>query len=274
MNHVFLIVDTGTYESIIQSGFLRSEFAPSEARTTIRRDYPDGYTGVYFYGNETYLEFLKAEGGPFPLGSFGIATGYETEGEIDRIKRQLEKTTDPATVEVDRERQGKPVKWFTALTVPSYPDCEGPHLWGMEYARSFVGDWLGDHNTELAGSICQKDVLTAYAQELGIKPLSDNALLKDIVSIEAVADAEQSESISSQLKSLGWRQQSGENCRMLESNTTTISLRPARDGASGGISKIGFSLSKNAGSERKMRFGSSKLVISGTSAEWYFDTSV
>src|SRR5262249_49624600 len=59
LNHFYLTLDHATYSAIKNDEFLRHEFAASEERTTVRKDRT--YTGLYFYGTNTYFEFFDAE---------------------------------------------------------------------------------------------------------------------------------------------------------------------------------------------------------------------
>ena len=55
-----LVRDVGkTFRAADASEYLRTEFAPFERRTT--KSGSDSWTGLYFYGESTYFEFLAAE---------------------------------------------------------------------------------------------------------------------------------------------------------------------------------------------------------------------
>src|SRR5438045_1439540 len=56
LNHFYLTLDSATFRELQNSPFLRKEFAPCEERTTVRKD--TTYTGLYFYGINTYFEFF------------------------------------------------------------------------------------------------------------------------------------------------------------------------------------------------------------------------
>ena len=62
LNHVLLTLDSSTYAAARDSQFLRESFAGSEERHT-KVDSGDSWTGLYFYGRHSYLEFFPPEDG-------------------------------------------------------------------------------------------------------------------------------------------------------------------------------------------------------------------
>src|ERR1043166_8884463 len=78
LNHFFVVLDHDTYAAIDANAFLTREFAPFERRTTVRND--RSYTGVYFYGTNTYFEFFDAT---TQKGTAGIAFSPEMPGAIE-----------------------------------------------------------------------------------------------------------------------------------------------------------------------------------------------
>ena len=79
LNHVYRVLDTETFRAADASEYLRSEFAPFERRTTKSGD--DSWTGLYFYGESTYFEFLAADPKrDRPVGQSGVAFGDRAGG--------------------------------------------------------------------------------------------------------------------------------------------------------------------------------------------------
>ena len=64
LNHLYTVLDTATYKAIEADPFWRTQFAPSERRTTVRTD--ETYTGLYFYGVNTYFEIFDIADSPHP----------------------------------------------------------------------------------------------------------------------------------------------------------------------------------------------------------------
>src|SRR5207249_9005285 len=67
-----------------------------EKRTTVRKDAV--YTGLYLYGERTYLELLHPESASFGAPS-GIAYGVEERGGLDDLRDAL---PDPRLEEIAR----------------------------------------------------------------------------------------------------------------------------------------------------------------------------
>src|SRR5207248_2030456 len=76
LNHFYVTPDRETFAAAEASDFVR-RFAALEKRTTVRRD--TTYTGLYLYGEHTYLELLHPDSASFGAPS-GIAYGVEEPG--------------------------------------------------------------------------------------------------------------------------------------------------------------------------------------------------
>src|SRR6185503_282178 len=88
LNHFYVVIDSATYKDIEQSSFLRGEFAVTEQRTTVRTDMT--YTGLYFYGTNTYFEFFDVSSDTSrQIGYSGFALGVDREGELQAINSEL-----------------------------------------------------------------------------------------------------------------------------------------------------------------------------------------
>jgi len=268
-NHLFLSVNALTYQEIVTSDFLRNEFAVSETRTTVRVDYPDGYSGLYFYGDETYFEFFDAENSAFSLASFGIASGFEKKGQVEKVKKQIDATSSPYSYVVDRAVDDKKIDWFTALISNTKKGHGNASVWAMEYKDTFIKSWLG-YSSELDGSILQSDVLKSYAIKLRQTKLRQKALMKDIISIDVAMEDQHLQGYADQFVALGWKMTDKGDCKMLTSRNTDVQLCPVSKERGVGIYKIGFSLHREHLGSQKMTFGSSTLTFNGKKAEWDF----
>jgi hypothetical protein len=57
LNHFYLIVDSSTYRDIVESDFIKNEFAHFEERTTVVGE-GESCSGAHVYGENTYFEFF------------------------------------------------------------------------------------------------------------------------------------------------------------------------------------------------------------------------
>jgi len=103
LNHFYVVIDSATYKEIEQSPFLRRELAVTEQRTTVRTD--RSYTGLYFYGTNTYFEFFDvASDTSRQVGFSGIALGVDQSGELQAVAKELSaEHRAPARQEMDVE---------------------------------------------------------------------------------------------------------------------------------------------------------------------------
>jgi hypothetical protein len=63
-NHITIFLSPETYAAILQSPFLRDEFSAFQEKAVQRDGGAWSYTGIFIWGQHTYLELFKA--GPFP----------------------------------------------------------------------------------------------------------------------------------------------------------------------------------------------------------------
>ena len=173
LNHVYMVPDLETYEALRDSELLRS-FAVVEERTTRRGDLT--YTGLYLYGQRTYLEFLKPDAAAgFPAGSTGVAFGVEVEGGLERLAAALEDEGVPSfAAPITRSLTGAPgqggepeqVPWFDILGFQAATTEQRLQLFAMEYDPAFLARFHAPDG-HLAGRIDRAAVLARYAEVLG-----------------------------------------------------------------------------------------------------------
>jgi hypothetical protein len=156
LNHFYVTVDPKTYASCEASPFLKENFAVFEKRTTVRADRT--YTGIYFYGLDTYFEFFEA-GRKNSETHSGVAFGMETPGVAARLGGAGKVMT------ITRDFQGQALPWFVQVT----PPWTGPVLrtWMMEYIPEFTARWHPE--LRASPSLRRQDVLALYAAALGAR---------------------------------------------------------------------------------------------------------
>lgn len=172
LNHVYFVPDLETYEALRDSALLRS-FAVVEERTTRRGD--TSYTGLYLYGERTYLEFLRPDpAAGFPAGSTGVAFGVELEGGLERVAAALDDEGVPsfagpitrALEAGDEEADPEQVPWFDILGFQAATTTQRLQLFAMEYDPGFLDRWHAPEGGA-SGRIDRAAVLARYAEVLG-----------------------------------------------------------------------------------------------------------
>jgi hypothetical protein len=186
LNHFFAVLDTPTYKAIEADQFWRTEFAPNERRTTVRTD--ETYTGLYFYGANTYFELFDVADSPRPavIGDCGVAFGVEVGGDIALLKEKLGDELETSTQPITRLYRGEQVPWFYMATLRSLPYELPTTTWLMEYHPEFLKRWNteagGDHGR---GGVRRRDILARYAAVLA--PVRE-PVLHDVVGLTVAVD--------------------------------------------------------------------------------------
>lgn len=201
LNHLYVVPDQETYDALCRSEFLRESLAVSEERETVRRD--TSYSGLYFYGDNTYFEFLPPSE-QRPAGSTGVAFGVEVQGGTAALEQRLgEREVTTFVGPVTREADGEQVPWFQILGVQAAHASSRLSLFSLEYDPRFLASWYPDLPPESLG-IARRGVLERYAAKLGQEELRGRALLADVVEIHLALDEEERARLLQVCRAFGW----------------------------------------------------------------------
>jgi hypothetical protein len=262
LNHFYVVVDAPTYEAARGSGFLTREFAPFEARTTVRND--TSYTGIYWYGRRTYFELFEP-GGQGPAGASGLALGVEQAGDSASVRQRWQDTLGASGGgPVTRQAANEQVPWFEMSYAKDLP---GLRVFLMEYHHDFLARWYGELTK--ARSITRADVLDRYVAKIGQSERRETALLKDVVRLTIALAPPEREALVKQLRAVAWTatdEASDVVCRGPEGEVVRLAA-PA--GGRTGILSVGFSLQHEA-APAVHRFGGASLRLDGASATLVF----
>ena len=187
LNHFFVVLDHETFAAIEANAFLTREFAPFERRTTVRND--RSYTGIYFYGTNTYFEFFDESAATnFRKGTDGLAFTPEEPGAIRRLPG-IEK---PELI--TRKLGDVQVPWFWAADLEGLPENGAIDAWVMEYHTHFLAQWHPEASHGESG-IARRSILSRYKVVLPETPA--HPLLADVSEITIAADAATIERLTS-----------------------------------------------------------------------------
>ncbi|HTO96800.1 MAG TPA: DUF5829 family protein [Myxococcales bacterium] len=240
LNHFYVTPDQETFEAAASSDLL-SRFGALEKRTTVRKDAT--YTGLYLYGERTYLELLHPGSTPFGART-GIAYGVEEEGGLEEIGREM------APARIDLVFRGE-VPWFRRCR--SLQSLEGLTEWTMEYEPAFFRGFHPDLPPERP-AIARADALTRYAAACGKLRQRDDGLFEDVVALEvALAPNDLAR----------WK------ARTLRVQDAALGMTAAA-GSPTGILAAHLRLRRDAGRSVE-RIGRSTLSLDGKNAVWQFE---
>ena len=142
LNHVVIVVDSGTYRAIAGSAVLRDTLASFQERTTAAGGGMT-WSGTYLFGKNTYLELFGPGGVAGPAGSAMIGWGVEEPGSLIRVRAQLASATGRAVDSLvrTRARGTEEIPWFHAVAVSGAMTGSRFPTWVMEYHADFAKRW-------------------------------------------------------------------------------------------------------------------------------------
>jgi len=263
LNHFFVVVDAASYQAARSSAFLTREFAPFEARTTVRNDM--SYTGIYWYGRHTYFELFEP-GSQGQQGASGLALGVEESGASAGVRRHWQETLGAAGGgPVTRKTENDEPPWFEMTFSREIP---GLRVFLMEYHAEFLVRWYGELTK--ARSITRADVLDRYVAKIGQADRRERALLQDVVGLEIALQPDDRETLVKQLRAVSWLAQDAADA-VVCSGPESVQLRlvPPKNGRTG-IVAVDFSL-QHAAAKAVHRLGKAELRVDGGAARLVVD---
>ena len=229
LNHFYIVLDSDTYKAIVESDFLRKQFAVSELRTTVRTDL--SYKGVYFYGANTYFEFFDVSMGGFgPVGSGGVALGVDQSGGLDILKTELASDFEARKMPVTRPYDQKQVPWFFSAYPKNYSLSSPLRFWIMEYHPDFLSAWNPEAGNPDRG-MSRGRILARYAKVLNTDPAS--RLLEDVVALEIAVDKATEKRFGELCQALGYSLHKEPGATIVKGPEITLKLIPETEPARG-----------------------------------------
>ena len=266
LNHFYVVLDSPTYQAVEQDAFLRRHFAVNEKRTTTNADLT--YTGLYFYGFNTYFEFFDIGNSPKDsVGDSAIAFGVDRPGAIRVLQEKLGPSLEPNLKSVTRLYQGKQIPWFFMATSKSLPYESGLSCWVMEYHPDFLSNWNPQPKGTNRG-ISRKEILERYS---GVLQPVDEPLLEDVVGLTVAVDGSDKKSLIDLCLQLGYkidRKHNG-NVVALRGPDFMLLLIPATESVRG-IREIKMRTRNPSKRGKKHPLGQSSLKFAASSAIWSF----
>ena len=268
LNHFYVVPDAETYKAISGSEFLKSEFAVTETRTTVRAD--STYTGFYVYGVNTYFEFLESiSDGSIAKGASGVAFGVDEPGGLKAIAAALPEEFPGEAQLITRALNDRAVPWFFMAAPKSLPygDPSGFSFWLMEYHPSFLAEWKPQPGSSNKG-IARCDILGRYAVTLGGQPAKP--LFEDVTGLTVALEEGRIKRWSELCQAFGFRLGRDKEATVLEGPGFTLRLLPARSDWRG-VREILLRLRRRPVNPGEHKMGTSVLTLrSDASAAWSF----
>lgn len=206
LNHLLIFLDAETYRSIGASGFLNEHFACSEERTTHDQATGMSWTGRYYYGRDTYFEFMNPNRTSWAPRD-ALAFGIEQEGGSDELAGRLERELkrDITLFKRKRRYRDQDIPWFWTVDIPRKNDAR-LISWVMEYDPGFLDHWAPNLPPENPGTgtagIARSGFLTRYRSAIGDD--LPGRLFRDITSVTVTLPPDEADLLEAELGVYGY----------------------------------------------------------------------
>ena len=255
LNHFYVVIDSATYKDIEQSPFLRREFAVTEQRTTVRTD--RSYTGLYFYGTNTYFEFFDVSSDSArQVGFSGIAFGVDQPDGLQAVSKTLSSSFPLDQKTITRQYNGRQVPWFYTGEQKNFPIDSSFGVWFMEYHPRFLSEW----NSQPAGrnqGVGRKQILQRYAAVL--KDVPAKPYFEDVVVLTVAVTDENRKKLAELGQLLGYSERTVGDAIVLKGPDMELRLIPQTE-ASLGIKEITMRVKRTPKDQTEFRFGTKSVL--------------
>jgi len=268
LNHFYITIDSATYLDIEQNVFMRTEFAPNELRTTVRKD--TSYTGLYFYGTDTYFEFFNASN---PLGrdrftGDGIALGVDESGALQMIEKNLAPDIILEKESVTRQYSNYQIPWFYSAKWEGVSSGSKLALWFMEYHPQFLRKWNAQPKDNNPG-VSRRQILQRYTSVLKEVPL--RPYFKNVTTLKIAVNEATRKKLIRLAMLLGFRVVTSRGTTNIIGTDIEFHLTPPT-GDKEGIQEIVMCTEGKPNTQSEFRFGERSILrFQGDKiATWYF----
>lgn len=264
LNHVYVVVDSSTYEDIASSKFIMHEFADF-IQATSSTDDDESWTGTYLSGEQTYLEILNASQRSNSNASFcGLGFCTEEVGDIENLKYLMQDQIDCNVDLVLKKRKSADTvfPWFRQIVCEKFKQNYVLDTWILEYDENYLKNMLPDGTSEDWG-ITRKHYNKRYFDE--------SRYLKDVTGVTLALDRKNYDALVKKFQIFGYDVVKDGVRTLCKGQGIEYELVPAALSQIG-VQKIKFSLLKAKEGEKLYQFGEdSKLIFyDGLTAEWIF----
>lgn len=255
LNHFYVVLDSATYKAIEESSFLRKDFAVTEQRTTTRTDIT--YTGVYFYGANTYFEFFDASTTAIGrLSDSGIAFGFDKASAMEASKAVLAPGFSILEAPITRQFNEKQVPWFYMAVPKNFSPGSGLRFWIMEYHPRFLAEWNPQASNRNEG-VSRKQILERYADVL--KDTPRKPYLKDVVALTIAVEEPTQRDLVELCKLLGYSARPVGTSTLLEGPDIKLRLIP-QTATARGIQEITMQVNRKPEKQTTFSFGGRSVL--------------
>jgi hypothetical protein len=254
LSHVWIALDEATYDALKTSQDIAALGAAKEKKTVAGNDH---WSGFYWSGRQTYLEFFGAAALPDEtlVGDCGIGLSVETRGGVAAVAERL-RTAFGDKIEIDKQVKSTAagdIPWYT-FTYANLKELQKTAVWVMELDPGYLPAIHPEAPVPHALSRRQ-DRSWDYRS---------NQTLDNIVGLTLALDKVKISEVATQLKLFGWSIRSNDSDIIATGPDVQIRIVPA--GNREGIKQVDLRLSRSV-SKQSIQLGNSQLRLVGKSAQ-------
>ncbi|WP_157454250.1 DUF5829 family protein [Crocinitomix catalasitica] len=254
LNHFLLVVDSNTYQAILGSEIVNSDFAYAYERTK-------NWEGIYIIGQDNYIEIFH----PNSLSDEYIPAGFTWVCQASLVANCTDKYDLPDNDLIDYSSDD----YFDELTVYTQDAVNAPGSSGLMTTREMnkkqYESWTKKKFNDTV--IFQTTDYNSLAESDSAK----NYLFNNVTGIEINVNIRDSLSITQYLNLIGYTVESKVQNKLKFSNTIDfIELNFSKNVEFSSIAVIYFKLNQPT-ALKNLKLGNSTIVLSGNNGKWDFN---
>jgi hypothetical protein len=262
LNHVYTVLDSITYTAIQSSTFLKDEFANFTEETKVSNN-GKTWTGLYLYGEKTYIEFFQAGKFPqFKSNESGMGFGVEKKGGVNLYYQRLKKIFDKQaeTGLVTRFEKGVDIPWFYDTGVNYHDNDQTFFDWLMEYEPTYLQRMYADLKPEENGITRKQNLSRDFKKE---------GLFGNITEVNIALDSKEKERLVKELQAFNYKISKVKS--KIIANGPEVKFIIVDNSMTNGITSLKIALTRKMEGRTVYKFGAnSVLELKGETAHWIF----
>lgn len=262
LNHLYLVLDEKTYRDITNSDFMRREFANFEERTTVSQD-GKSWTGAYFYGEKTYIEFFLAGRDPqFKSNESGMGFGVEQAGAAEiyysRLKEKFGAQAEKGLI--TKKINGQDIAWFHDAYVNYKDDKQTFFDWLMEYEKDYLKKFYPDLKPAEDGITRRQNLARSFKSE---------RLFKNVREVTIALNETERDRLVKELEAFNYKIEQKKNETVATGQDIKFFINP--NATANGIIKVKIDLTRKRQGQKTYQFGAKSILkFENKTAIWLF----
>lgn len=256
-NHATVFISSAAYDVLRHSAFLRDEFSGMQEQTVQRDGGQWSYTGVYIYGQHTYLEFFKAgldqpRYGTTIAGQMVLNMWIDDRRQLPRFKDRLA-AEDGASLLIDTARNARNEPMYDSVVSQTGLASDfGPGMRIDTHLKGYYPDGV-TREQRLEGRFL------------------DQRELHDITGFALTVDQRERDRLIKEFRALSYEIKADGADQVVFGPGITFRLVPAKSSGRRALI-INFSMNRTLASEKTQNFDEGgEIRLAGNTGQWRFN---